>query len=189
MLASVRVSTPRRSPAPRLLAALACAAALGAGCLYPTPPPPAPLDGMPMRRLDRVDGAVYRGSQPSQRQFAELVERYGIRTVVKLDSDHEGRDVVPPGVRVIHDPLPTWMIPPVEQVHRVLDDIDAAEKPVYVHCLHGEDRTGLIVALYRVRHGASPEQAYLDMMLHAFHPYRGVWRAWLREVGWVDARR
>jgi tyrosine-protein phosphatase SIW14 len=38
-----------------------------------------------------------------------------------------------------------------------------AAQPVFVHCEHGVDRTGLIVALYKVKYmGMSPEDAYSE---------------------------
>jgi protein tyrosine/serine phosphatase len=38
-----------------------------------------------------------------------------------------------------------------------------AAQPVYIHCEHGVDRTGLIIALYKVKHmGMSPQDAYND---------------------------
>ena len=165
-------------------------ALLFTGCagMYPTPPPPPPLDGLPLARFDRVDPGLYRGSQPSAAALQELVARYQIRTVVKLNPTTESRDVVPPGVRLIYRPLSAVRVPSPETVHELLETIDAAAKPVFVHCQHGEDRTGLVVALYRIRHGAPVDQAYLDMMLHGFHPYRGVWGAFAREVGWNDGR-
>lgn len=176
---------------PLLAAALAAALATTSGCAgyYPTPPPPRSLDGVAMRRLDRVDEQLYRGSQPSRAQFDELVKRYGIRTVIKLNPNSEGRDQLPDGVTLVQHPLSAVIVPDPGEVRAILDAIDAAAKPVYVHCQHGEDRTGLIVALYRIRHGARVEDAYLDMMLHAFHPYRGVWGAWIREVGWLGSER
>jgi tyrosine-protein phosphatase SIW14 len=165
------------------------ALALAGGCAFPAPPPPRALDGLSLRRLDRVDESLYRGSQPSRAEFAELVKRYHIRTVIKLNPTFEGSDELPDGVKLIHEPLSAVVVPGAADLRRILDEIDAAEKPVYVHCRHGEDRTGLVVALYRVRHGARPEDAYADMMLHAFHPYRGVWGAWVREVGWTGSYR
>src|SRR5215475_11985228 len=38
---------------------------------------------------------------------------------------------------------------------------DPATQPVFVHCEHGVDRTGLVIALYEVRYmGISPDEAY-----------------------------
>jgi tyrosine-protein phosphatase SIW14 len=135
--------------------ALLAVALSAAGCAgsYPTPPAPRPLDGSTIRRFDRVDEGVYRGGQPSAGEMRDMVARYRIRTVVKLNPNLEGRDVVPDGVKLVYTPLSVVFTPDEDEVRRILDEIDRAEKPVYVHCQHGQDRTGMIIALYRVRHG------------------------------------
>jgi protein tyrosine/serine phosphatase len=41
----------------------------------------------------------------------------------------------------------------------------SAQAPVYVHCEHGKDRTGLVIALYRMRYdGWTQEQAAAEMV-------------------------
>ncbi len=50
---------------------------------------------------------------------------------------------------------------------------DAKKKAaVYVHCRHGQDRTGLVVGLERVFvEGWDPADAYAEMLAHGFHTY------------------
>jgi hypothetical protein len=158
----------------------------GCSLLYPTPAverfEQTGLDHEGLTRFDRVDGDVYRGSQPhGVRQLQALVNDHKIKTVIKLNA---GSEPTVPGVGLIHYPLNAWKTPSADKVKKILDDIDGAKKPVFIHCSQGEDRTGLIVALYRVRHGMTPEAAYTDMVAHGFHPYPGVWKAWVREAGW-----
>lgn len=46
-------------------------------------------------------------------------------------------------------------------------------KPVLVHCKHGADRTGLIVAMYRIVFQNWTKEEALDELLHggfSFHP-------------------
>ncbi|HEY9869687.1 MAG TPA: protein-tyrosine phosphatase family protein, partial [Candidatus Obscuribacterales bacterium] len=44
-------------------------------------------------------------------------------------------------------------------------------QPVYVHCQQGADRTGCMVAIYRIdRQGWGPTQAYREMLSFNFHP-------------------
>jgi protein-tyrosine phosphatase len=41
--------------------------------------------------------------------------------------------------------------------------LDPANQPVFVHCEKGEDRTGALVAIYRiVKQGWTPERAYAE---------------------------
>ena len=159
--------------------------ALASGCAIfsPTPPDISRLDGFPLRRFDRVDAVLYRSGQPSREQLRELQQRYGIRTVLKLNS---GAEPAPEGVTVIDHPLNVMKEPSQQELQAILDAIEHSPKPVLVHCTHGEDRTGLVVALYRLRHGTATDTAYTDMMRHGFHPYAGVFAAWLHSAGWSE---
>lgn len=51
---------------------------------------------------------------------------------------------------------------------------------VLIHCEHGQDRTGLVVACYRVQHmGWTHEAAEKDMLAHGFHKaLHGLWEYW-----------
>ncbi len=160
---------------------LSLVAASGCAFFSPTPPDTARLDGFPLRRFDRVDAELYRSAQPSPQQLRELQQRYGIRTVLKLNS---GAEPVPEGVTLISHPLNVLKEPSAQELQAILEVIDRSAKPLLVHCTHGEDRTGLVVALYRRRRGIAIDTAYTDMMRHGFHPYAGVFAAWLHSAGW-----
>jgi tyrosine-protein phosphatase SIW14 len=49
-----------------------------------------------------------------------------------------------------------------------------------VHCTHGQDRTGLVVGLYRTIHdGWTKTDAYREMLQLGFHPeLRGLREFW-----------
>ena len=80
-----------------------------------------------------------------------------------------------PGIVVENAPLDSLdPITPLEalRLDRVLRALKAADRPIYVHCEHGKDRTGLVIALYRVRYdGWTPERAAAEMaaMGHTGH--------------------
>lgn len=150
----------------------ACAA------LHPIPPSPPTHDGYALKRFWRVDAEVYSGAQPTPEQMRELAERYGIKTVIKLSPNWQGRTQVPPGVTLLYRPIGAIFAPSTERIDGILDDIDRAEKPVFIHCRLGADRTQLIVALYRMRHGMSAKEAEALMIAHGYRPYRGVSRVW-----------
>jgi tyrosine-protein phosphatase SIW14 len=174
----------------RVFAAFLLTALVGlSGCSLISASPPVekfePLCHEGLKRFDRVTDDVYRGSQPDADQLRAIVAAHHIKTVIKLNG---GLDPALPDVTILPHPLNAWITPSAEKVREILQSIDRAEKPVYIHCSHGEDRTGLIVALYRVCYlHVKPEDAYLDMAAHGFHPYPGVWKAWTREAGWKPA--
>lgn len=133
---------------------------------------------------------VYRSAQPSAAEFAGLVSHFGIRSVIKLNDllpFDGGDDVVPDGVLVMRE---RWLpAGPVshEQVAEALEDLDAAPKPVLVHCTRGIDRTGLLVALYRIEHGSAPFAAWMEWLAFGHIDsleFRLLRDAFERETGW-----
>ncbi len=156
---------------------------LASGCagLMPVPPPPPTYQHVDMMRFDRVDDNVFRSSQPSADEWHKLVDGFHVASVMKLN---RGGEPAPQGVKVIYEPLDPLAAISQATIDRILDEIEKAPKPVLIHCTHGEDRTGLIVALYKIKHGLPVNDAYADMVRHRFHPYTGLWDAWLRATGW-----
>lgn len=113
----------------------------------------------------QVNAQVYRGGQPKPGGLEKL-KAMGIRTILNLrgEDDHsraEGDAARRLGLRYYSISLPGFSHPKDEEVDRVLEIINALEnQPVFVHCHHGKDRTGTIIASYRISHdGWNAEQA------------------------------
>lgn len=90
--------------------------------------------------------ARWRSGQPTAAQVKSL----GVRSVLKLNTALEAREQLPVGVEPLEHP---WLfVGPVshEAVLAALYDLEHAVLPTLVHCTHGVDRTGLLIALYRV---------------------------------------
>jgi len=63
----------------------------------------------------------------------------------------ERREVEAQGMRFVSLPWNAWDLPSDEEVRRFLGLVAAnSNTKVYVHCQQGRDRTGTMVALYRV---------------------------------------
>lgn len=105
----------------------------------------------------RVNAQLYRGAQPRADGVRKLAS-LGIKTIINLrgadkNTRAEQKEAEALGLRYFNIPLPGLSRPSDEQVARVLSLINAVEdQPVFVHCHHGEDRTGTIVAVYRITH-------------------------------------
>lgn len=106
-------------------------------------------------RFHQVNAHLFRGAQPNEGGI-ERLKALGIRTIINLRGEDEGtRDEAEQarraGLRYFNVPLPDLSRPKDEQVERVLNLVnDRANWPVFVHCNHGKDRTGLIIACYRI---------------------------------------
>ena len=62
--------------------------------------------------------------------------------------------------------------PEDEDVARLLKTIqDPNNQPVFVHCQHGADRTGTMIAAYRiVVEGLTPNEAAAELPSFGYHP-------------------
>lgn len=113
----------------------------------------------------QVNEHLYRGAQPQGEGMRALAAQ-GIKTVVNLRGEDEGtraeeKQASAAGLRYFNVPMQGLSRPKDEQVERVLAIIDDSQNwPVFVHCNHGKDRTGTIIACYRISHdGWTAEQA------------------------------
>jgi protein tyrosine/serine phosphatase len=127
----------------------------------PQPPPAAPPPRF-ARRLARVRGVayaalvapgIYRGGQPTQEGVAWLKQR-GMRTVINLRHFHGETErgwVEAAGMHYERIELASSDAPKPAQVERFLELVrDPSLHPIYVHCLHGVDRTGVMMVVYRM---------------------------------------
>jgi tyrosine-protein phosphatase SIW14 len=112
------------------------------------------VDGV--ANFHEVDPNVYRGAQPSLEGFRSLAA-LGVKTIVDLRGDdrlpEEQKEVEDLGLRYISVPMSGLTAPTDEQIANILAVFDAADTaPVFVHCREGKDRTGTVVACYRISH-------------------------------------
>jgi tyrosine-protein phosphatase SIW14 len=119
-------------------------------------------------RFQQVSEKLYRGAQPRDGGLIKLRE-LGINTVINLRGasartkaqEAEARAL---GLNYFNVALPNWGRPQDARVQRILEIIAAPESGrVFIHCRTGVDRTGTIVALYRMTHdGWSTDKALAE---------------------------
>ena len=110
-----------------------------------------------INNFTKVDQQVYRGAQPTGEGFRYLAG-LGIKVVLDLRehderSASEDRMVTAAGMRYVNVPM-TGKTPPTmaetDMILKLLEDREAG--PVFVHCKRGADRTGAVIATYRIDH-------------------------------------
>lgn len=126
----------------------------------------------------QVAPGVYRGGEPTDEGW-QYLNVLGIKTIVKLNFDVEGSDVKAKsyGMNVITCAIPPGKVsqsgvqPSGKVVAMAVNTLrDRRNSPVYVHCTHGQDRTGLIVGMFRVLDdGWTKDQAWKEMIQRGFH--------------------
>ncbi|WP_289044476.1 dual specificity protein phosphatase family protein [uncultured Olleya sp.] len=99
--------------------------------------------------LYRINDSIYRSEQPSKKGFIEL-DTSGIKTIVNLRRlRNDIKKAKGTDLQLEHIPLATKQITE-QDIFEVIQHIDNAEKPLLIHCWHGSDRTGVMVAAYRI---------------------------------------
>lgn len=148
---------------------------------------PVNLPGLP--NLHKVSDQLYRGAQPEAAGVAQL-KTLGIRTIVNLRGFHSDRDEIG-GIAINYEHITfhTWH-PEHEDMVRFLKIVtDSSQTPVFVHCQHGADRTGTMVALYRIAvQGWSKEDAIREMTLGGFN-FHSVWSNLLTFIRNLDINK
>ena len=120
----------------------------------------------------KVDPHYYRGAQPKGRDFTDLAAA-GVKMVIDLAAEGdpaEEANAKKAGMQFVRIPMTTHETPGPETIAHFLSLVnDPANQPVYVHCIGGRHRTGVMTAIYRMTAEAwTPVQAFNEMKQYKF---------------------
>lgn len=142
--------------------------------------------GITIVNFKEVSPTLYRGGLPSKDDLVAL-KKLGVKTDIDLMGEvpaydtfmvaREKRWAKEAGINFVQVKVPTGSIPGKAKISQPIADaflkvaLDPANQPCFVHCLHGRDRTGTMVAVYRmtVDHYTN-EQAFDEMKSFGFNP-------------------
>ncbi|MDO8348962.1 MAG: tyrosine-protein phosphatase [Planctomycetota bacterium] len=178
------------------MALLASLQVCASGCVSPPAGPATEVLAKPsddlvrgVRNFAKISPALWRGSQPTADGFHGL-EEAGARTVVNLRHDHDDAPLLA-GTRLRYIWIPTrpWALSEDDLVSffKVIRDPD--NRPVFVHCWKGNDRTGFFVAAYRiVVDGWRADDAIRELFLFDYNPLWFEIPGALRDIDAADLR-
>jgi protein tyrosine phosphatase (PTP) superfamily phosphohydrolase (DUF442 family) len=124
-----------------------------------------------------VSPKLMRGSQPPSSAFP-LLKAAGVRTIVNLRNEDilvakEAGEAKRAGLDYVNIPMTLFVSPTRQQFLQFMSTVNNAG-PVFVHCQKGEDRTGTMVAVYRITNEKwDPNRAYQEMTAMGFKTYLG----------------
>ncbi len=162
--------------APALALFLSTAAASAAGPVERPAEWAVAVNGSCVRNLYKVEDDLYRGAQPTATGFQELAA-LGVKTVLRV-SGGDGDDILiaKDSLKLIHVPMSAWGL----RDDRVLEALrvmaDPANRPLMIHCQHGSDRTGALVALYRVVVQGWTKEKAVEEMNQGGYDHNSLWR-------------
>jgi len=131
----------------------------------------------------KINENLYRGGQPT----AECIKRLatlGIKTIINFRDARENvhrekEHAEANGLRFINLHLSNWFASKDEEIHKIIEVITNPEhQPVFIHCKRGADRTGTVVAVYRMLFdGWTATQANREAKRHGI----GWWQVWMKD--------
>lgn len=129
-----------------------------------------------------IPGKIYRSGQISPGLIEGMLTRHGIQVIINLqgaspsDANQQAEHEVAlaNGIAEYRCPLGgdgTGDIRSYAEALRIMQLCLSEDKPVLVHCAAGAQRTGGVIAAYRILiQGGSPQDAYAEMKANGWKP-------------------
>lgn len=134
----------------------------------------------------QVNPWLYRGGAP-EAAGVEKLAKLGIKTIVDLEGGWfkkepseikvERQWAGKAGMKFFHVPMHPLFSPKIKDIDKALAYIaDPHNKPVFVHCERGSDRTGIVIAAYRIKiEKWTVPQAYKEMKACGYRRWLLFW--------------
>ena len=107
------------------------------------------IDGLGLSNMYKVDEGVYRSEQPKKTQL-EAAAKYGITEILNLRQWHSNKKFAKNTNLILHKVRMNAHDMNDYEIVRALKIIKNRKGAILIHCHHGSDRTGAIVAMYRI---------------------------------------
>jgi tyrosine-protein phosphatase SIW14 len=125
-----------------------------------------------VRSFEKVNEQVYRGGDPTAVGLTEL-GAMGIKVDLDLREASDATKVEKEqaeklGMKYVNIPMKPFSAPANDAMEHALVLLGQPRPgPVFVHCRRGKDRTGVVIACYRIQHdGWSNQQALEEARKH-----------------------
>ena len=135
--------------------------------------------------LYKVTDYLYRSGQPTEEGMKNL-ERLGIKTIINLRAFfYDSDEIKDTGLLVEELGVRVWDIKDADVV-RVLQIIRKRENgPFLIHCSHGADRVGVMIAMFRVVEQGWTKEDAIQEMVNGGYGFHRIW-IWFGVVGYVE---
>ena len=133
--------------------------------------------------INKVRDGLYRGSRPTTIDDFRLLSKMGFRTVLNLENkdkivEEEIKQMLNLQILEVSIPMGEILPPDMEQLIYTSNILSCCNSDylVFVHCLHGVDRTGCVILADRVKNCKwSFDKAYKEMLEMGHHVFFYRW--------------
>ena len=135
---------------------------------------PVAIAGLP--NLNQVAPNLYRSAQPTAEGFAAAQSTLKVLTVINLRESQTDAALLK-GVQIEEQSVPmnAMSIREADVISALrLIKTGEAKGPVLVHCKHGADRTGVVIAMYRILYQGWTKEQAIDEMEHGGFNFHSV---------------
>ncbi len=143
-----------------------------------------PIEEATLPNLHQVSPMIYRSAQPLD-GAQQAIDTLGIKSVISLRQSKDDSELLP-NVKRIHAPIESWDVDHLEVMRALRALLDPANQPVLLHCRHGADRTGTVIAAYRMLVEDWTPEAAIDEMREGGFNYHPVWKNMIRYLRKLD---
>ena len=134
-----------------------------------------PVESVTITNFFQVDDGVYRCGQPDAQGFVEL-EEMGIKEVLNLRNFHSDFNLAKDTKLVLHRVRMSASNSNYNELVRALRIIKNREGPIVIHCWHGSDRTGIVIALYRLVFQDWTKEEAVDELINGGYGYHSIYK-------------
>jgi len=126
--------------------------------------------GSELDNFYKVSSKLYRSEQPNEKGFHEI-ENLGIASVLNLRRHHTDDDEAKGTKLRLYSIKMSAGSVNEDHIYRSLETIKNSKGPILIHCWHGSDRTGVVVAAYRMVFQNWSREAAIDEFINGGYGY------------------
>jgi protein tyrosine/serine phosphatase len=117
-------------------------------------------------------GKYYRSAQPKASKLEKYIQKYNIKTVINLRGKSAGEDWYDQEVEVLQKyqvplisiAMNAERLPHRQDLLKLLEAFESAERPILLHCQAGVDRTGEASAIYQMLYMGKTQKEAMKML-------------------------
>ena len=109
-----------------------------------------PILGTNLSNFYKIDDELYISKQPTSKDL-DTIKKLGIKSILSFMQYHDDSDIFQKdsNITLYSIKIKTSKMS-TDDIKQSLEIIKNAPKPILIHCWHGSDRTGVVVASYRI---------------------------------------